>query len=608
MRLLALVIVAAMAGTTLADEAGDVADRALDMHRDDKHRAEVRIVWPALADEQAPRDVDVLLITGYISSTCLRFHRADGGPVLCDRIGLSRTWFHDPDGEAFETRRIEVAPERFGLAWEAARRLLAARAELVNPPPGPEVIIDEDGDGEFETFIFRGPQLSHSTGSHQSWEWLRIRAGEASLAEACVRGHSSENGILDFDELRIRAVRQVFLDLAADGIDAGRPFPAAEWASGLQADLARLPPADGARNIDDVTRIFCEAAIRILGETGNDETATVIGAFRTRLLAREPQGALAEGLRREADRARQRIDLRQHWDSATATRLIHANDGSRHADNDQEHWIRRTFHERDPSGYLSLLRSDLRSDDLRKVVPSIPAIATLRPDGWIDDLGPLLDHAHDEVACDAAFAMLGIRREASHAAADRVAAVTAAGAAALRDDRLADAWRTIERLAADPRVEIPPAARYRFHRADAVALLTSEACPQPWHWDRERVLRRLDDPAERDPRILAQLLTRAGITVLDRPVHRPPPERQESLVGIWRRGLGEPLTAGTATAVAQLAACGDVDSLPTIRRIIDTLEDGCHRAPFDPPGGPTRFPWIGFDEVVKLREYVADML
>ncbi len=610
-----------------APTAAETAAAALDAFRDAKHRAEMRVVWPDGLDEPAPADCDVLLIAGYIGLQCVRLHRHDGGPILGDRVWLGRTWFHDADGEQFAPRRTEIDPADFARAWAAANRLVAARCEVANPPPPPPPPPDPDPDPdaeEFEEFVVkRAPELSFSTGSHTPDEWFRLRAGApgALVAEGHARGTWFVDGIAEFDSLRLRAIRKVFMDLVPEQGREWRPFDAAEWNDGLERDLAPRVAAFRAAHvagwtddIDAASRVFCEAALRTLGETGGESAGTIAATFAA--LA-PPEGApgihQADSVVADARRAAARIRFRLHWDAEAATAAIHGNAGRYHADNDQEAWLRDLFHAREPDRYVALLRTDLRAVNPSLVIASIHELTRRHPGEFIDDLQPLLGAADPNVACVAAFATLGLERRFAFDTPQRAPAVARAAEAATTDPRARAAWETVARLAADTTVPIPVGIpSYGLNaRTAPLYLLMSDACPPPWHWDDQRIRRQIANPAERDARMLDVLLSRTGRSRVSSPVDfrvehpnfAPPADERGEVIAVWRRCLAEPYSWGTLEAIAELAALGDRESLPRIRAIVDEIAASCATGVLPGEGAEgTRYPWVSGFKIKDLRK------
>jgi hypothetical protein len=610
--------------------AADTAAATLEAFRDAKHREAMRIVWPEGPDAPLPPDFEVLLIKGYIGLNCVRLHRHDGGPILGDRIWLGQTWFYNPEGENFAPQRTEIDPIDFARAWAAANRLVESRCEPLNPPPPPppRPLPDPDVE-EFEEIDSPPEPCRHrSIGSHAPHEWFRIRTGTAHdlVAEGHVRGTWFVDDIQEFDGLRLRAIDKVFSDLLPRPGPQWRRFDAAEWNDGLEQDLVphvtafREAHAAGWKDdIDAAARVFCEAALRTLGQTGGESADALAKAFLDHAPPEDARRVYyALSVVDDARRAAERIRFRLHWDAAAATAAIHGNNGKYHADNDQEAWLRSLFHARDPEAYVALLRTDLRSDRPGLVIDSIHEITRRHPGAFLDDLQPLLDAADPAVACVAAFAILGLERRLGYDIPQRAPAVARAAEAAKTDPGVRAAWETISRLAADPATPIPAGtSSYGGNvRTDSLWLLRSKACPPPWHWDDQRIDEQIANPAERDARMLRDLLLLAGQRKVSSSVHfraehpnfAPPESERSEVIAVWRRCLTEPYSYGTLEAIGELAALGDRESLPRMRSIVDKIAASCATGVLPGEGAEgARYPWATRFNIENLREAMAKL-
>jgi hypothetical protein len=249
------------------------------------------------------------------------------------------------------------------------------------------------------------------------------------------------------------------------------------------------------------------------------------------------------------------------------------------------------------------------------VITSINELDRYEPGRFLSDLQPLLEHADPNVACVAAFVMLGIEQQTYHGTPERTAAVAQAAERARHDDRVREAWTRIERLASDPNTPIAAGTRgfHRTAREMAVRLLSNNACPPPWHWDRQRVREQIANPSECDARYVEDLLAIIGTFPLTSDVRfdmrddrKVPvePERSE-LIAIWRRCMAKPYTRGTLLAISELAALGDDESMPLARSILEAIEGSCAEVAAVGEGAEGKqYTWVDHSDLKKLRSHL----
>jgi hypothetical protein len=597
---------AAVEGDTVppADAALALARTTLDSLRDKEHREETKIVWPETGEISAPADCDVLLITGNggnVGYACVRFRRSGGGPILCQRVLLDRRWVYNLEGAYCRTQQVEVDTVRFALVWTAARLVLRASAELQTPPEGGPASHDA-ASGQMRSLRTTGG------GVHQPYEWISLRCGAHGEARVrgCVRGTTYLNDLQDFEQLRTRATRNIFLSLTPEQ-NAGAAFPLREWSDYLEGGVREHLDELRLERVEVWTKVLFEVSLRLLSEVG-DETAEVTAKkARERLDGANREEHLGAWLLRdEFDRSLSRMSFRLRWDPAAAAEAIHGNEHHRWVDNEHEKWVRRIFHERDFEGYRALLRADLRAADSTLVCESVAELFAYYPGEHPSDLHPLLAHEDPEVVCAAALALIGVKAP-GHIVTEQAPAVAASAGGG--DTRLLDAWKGIARLAADPAVPIRAEAHShsRTARTTALNLLTDQYCPAPWRWDETRVRKQLEDPAERDARMVHDLFWRIGIrSAAFGPPPRPQPtEEQRSFVlAVWRRCLAKPFTRGTMEAIEELAALGDRNSLPRMREVLATLRAGCNRGLRWEDAGEARYPWTDRWDIDRLEKKV----
>lgn len=505
-------------------------------------------------------------------------------------------------------------------------RILDVQCEPLHPPPPPvEHQAVEIPDGEWVEIEVSGdePMPVTTMSSHAPHEWLCISQARTVVTERYCRGERFIGDIQDQDDLKHRAIQKVFDDLVADKSLQWKPFEPTDWNDYLKRRLVsyaatfRASKEGGWReDVDESVAEPCKAMLRILGVSG-EEAAEKLIAELAALAPPEREGddlslyeARSVGL--EARLAEERVRFRLHWNSVEAKTVIHRNPGRRHAQNDQEAWLRTLFYSRDPDGYLAMIVADLHAEDPGLVITSITELDRYDSGRFLSELQPLLEHANPNVAGVAAFSMLGVARNRYHGTPERAAAVAQAAAKAKTDDRIRKAWVTVERLASDPTISIPPGA-YGFHgtaREMAVRLLSSTACPPPWQWDRERVREQIANPSERDARYVEDLLAIIGTFPLTSEVsfdirdgRKVPVEPKRSeLIAIWRRCLAKPYTRGTLLAISELAALGDDESMPLARSILEEIEGSCADLAAVGEGAKGKqYPWIDQYDLKRLR-------
>jgi hypothetical protein len=580
------------------DAASALARTTLDSLRDEKHREQMKIVWPETGEVSAPADCDVLLITGNggnLGYACVRFQRSGGGPILRQRVLLDVRWDYNPEGSYLSTQQVEVDPVRFAEVWTAARLVRQASAELRVPAEVGPASIDA-------AWIRRYIHRTVGGDIHKPYEWISLHSGtdgEARL-RGCVRGTTFLNDIQDFEELRIRAIRSLYLSLTAEQ-NAGTAFPLREWSDYLVGGVREH--LDGLRldRVEAWVEVLFEVSLRLLSVVG-DETAEVTAKeARERLDGANREEHLGAWLLRdEFDRSLSRMRLRLRWDPAVAAEAIHRNEHRRWVDDEHEKWLRQIFNARAPEGYLALLRADLRAADSTLVRESVAELFAHYPGEYLDDLHPLLEHKDPDVVCAAALALIGVKAP-GHFGPDQAPAVAATAGGG--DVRLLDAWKAIEHLAADPTVPIRPETRWRDARTTALILLTNQYCPAPWRWDGTRIRRQLEDPTERDGRMVHQLFTQYAVYG-PHPRPQPTEEWKSFVLTVWPRCLAEPFTRGTMEAIEELTALDDRHSLPRMREVLATLRAGCNRGARWEEDSEARYPWTDRWDLDQLEKKI----
>jgi hypothetical protein len=389
--------IVAIAVLAPAARAGDspglaLAKKAVEETRGDEHREKMRIVWPEIGDETPPEGAEVTLISGYIDYQLTRLVWR-GGKVDVTSVATARTWFYNKEGESYRASIFDVDAAVFAATWAAARHVLAAHDERIEPEPR------EHGDDSG----------SYGSGSHESRQWIRLR-----LAGAKSAFHVSDSPRMRWNWERVHewagiqdgAVFLLFEPLVASRV-ARTELPLASC----------LPPV-----LDEIHRasvrmdlshrgehgLLLEVCLRVAGETGNSETLDAVEALDTALSEQRGDAYVADDLREEAGIARTKLRLTARWDSAEAARVIRENPHQKHWQEDLAKWVRRRFREKDLDGYTTLLIRDTarKGADPEDVKTALAELRGLRPEDRAAALARLLSDADPDVRVVAACAAL----------------------------------------------------------------------------------------------------------------------------------------------------------------------------------------------------------
>lgn len=541
----------------------DLAQKALDHFRDDVHKKEIKIVWPK-AEANVPDDAEVCLISGYIdyTRTCFTWKK---GVARAESVEMDRTWFYNPGGESFTSRRVTIKPEDFARVWQAVQLLKGAATERIKPPP-------PDPEGT----VHGG--FSSSFSSHESTLWVRMKTGKNVLYLRALSGSHSSDGIQDWEELVHRAIFRVWNELMPDvrrdlrnmgilhdpveDVQANETDPATlellkSWAPALVEEVKSA----SSRPAEDGNRLLLETSLRMLGEAGYKPAATVIAS-----LLKKPTGDYwTERVREEAGYAQTKIRFANHWDSATAAAEIRANPHKLHAQSDMERWLRARFHRQDAEGYRRMLLADLVSpvDNPRLKRMTIVELQRNYAGQGLKEMLPLI-RSNPSVALDAARAILGTRP-------DNKEAITA-----------------VERIAGDPATPIAPEQEWyeSFARSRALKYLISDKAPAACRWTPERIRRQLEVAGE-DGRMVIRLFQ--ALTLLKTPVE-PGAE-----VLVWRRVLKGSINKGVLVACENLIRMQDKESAKDMERVLAELLAGA------------KYPWLIRSSVEALQADLAKM-
>jgi len=352
-----------------------VARRTVDACRGEAHAKKMRVKWPAIADEKPPDGAEVLLVRGYISYQMTRMVFR-GGRVEAGSVSAARSWFYNQKkGESFGASSFDVDAKQFVLAWNAMRRILAASDERMEPEP--------------EDHRERGSFMS--LGTHESADWIRVRAAAAGPPVHCADRASMSydwDHVREWEGLRDQAVFEVFRALLPADDAARRAAPVEAWSDFATAEVHAAAKAPD-RSALDRDHEFLETCLRVLGVAGGASAGEEVAALEASLSGLDDAGYWVQKVREEASRAATRLRIRHHWDRDDVIRTLRAAPEGTWAREDQAKWLRQTFREKDPAGWAAFLleeatRERARPDDIAaaaaelKDLPAADALPVLR--------------------------------------------------------------------------------------------------------------------------------------------------------------------------------------------------------------------------------------
>lgn len=527
-----VVAVALIAPAARADDSPGLAlaKKTVEKLRGDEHREKMRIVWPETGGEMPPEGAEVALITGYIDYELTRFVWR-GGKVEATSVYTARSWFYNTKGESLEASVFDVEPSAFATAWSAARHVLGARDERLEPEPA--LHADE----------------SHmmGKGSHSSVDWIRIRlpdhAMPVHISEATGTLYNWE-GVRDWDDIRDPAVFKLFDELRAKRRESAERRPIDPLTTtGFVTDEIRRAAGRLDLAYRGEHKLLLSVCLRVAGDVGNDATLSAVERLKSALAA-EPRDeqrdeAVRDRLTGELDVASTKLRLRLHWDPAVACARLASEPESTYAESDLRKWVRRRYREQDPAGYLALL-ADQRAQGVEL------------PKG---ELARTLDEVRRWRAVASAESL---RQYLSDR--DAAACVAAARAVLALDSQDAAAIAALIRVARDANVGIegePP--ERTWPRTDALAEIGERGLMTPGE------IRGL---LANEPMPHA-LLVQAVLDTLARSAE--PPTSEETLAA-WRRTLDGSVYSGLEIGVAKLLDLHDVASRPkladAVRRLV----------------------------------------
>jgi hypothetical protein len=513
--LAALLVAAAAASSARADDSPGLAlaKRAVDEARGEGHKAEMRIVWPAEIDATPPEGAEVTVITGYICYEMTRLVWRDG-KVAARSVATARTWFYNPDGEAFAAREFDVEPAAFANAWAAARFVVGARDERIGPKP--------EG---LPSGIF-------GFGSHESREWVRLRdpGDETPLHVGSPFGSRSQAGIRPWDEIRDRSVFRLFAPLLPRDV-AARPVSVGASVPAVVDEIRRATRRLDLRYAGE-HHLLLEVCLRLAGEFGDAAALDAVRALGASLDAAKGGDASVVGdLRDEIASATTKLRLRTDWSAEHAARFLRSSTHERTWQRDLDKWVRALFLAKAPHGYRAFLASEGVGADQEPAALEASLAALKKADAAAAKkaIEALLADSRPDVRIAAARAALAVDARDAAAAATLVV---------IADDRtIADVRSRAWALRSAKQFEA-------LHNAD--------------------LARRLGDPRPEHARVVETLIELAR--------YSEPALSQDVVLSAWRRVCDGPVELGVATAVDQLLDLRDAPSKERLLAAIDRLE------------------------------------
>lgn len=395
--------------------------------RGDVHREKMRVRWTDLADEAPPDGAEVVLVRGWFGYGVTRM-LLQGGLVEAGTVCASPSWSKPPRATSFVVSR-----ERFVLAWNAMRRILAASDERVGPAP------EAMGGG--------GVMSSHS-----SVDWIRatVPDGRLPIHRADQPGHTfTGDGVRRWEGLRDQAIVATFAALIPSYQSRGGPALLESWLPRLAAELRE---ATVSLDVERVRRdqALLETCVRVLGAAGDEASEVELRAFRAALSGLDPGEYWVQSLREDLARATVRLRLRLRWSRDEVERAIRSLTRGWWIDQDHSSWLRDSFREKDPAGYAEFLRDEATSAGARAdaLVEAAASLRELPSDRAVEHVRRLLGRENPYVRLEAALALHDLASDDAGASSAVVAlALDRSIACDQPPDRL-DRWSRSRALAA----------------------------------------------------------------------------------------------------------------------------------------------------------------
>jgi hypothetical protein len=524
-----IVAFAALVSIARADDSPGLAlaKNAIEAERGTEHREKMRIVWPEIADETPPAGTEVTLISGYIDYDLTRLV-CSGKAVDATSVYTARTWFYNPKGEALEAGEFDVDAKAFTDAWNAARHLLEAKDERIEP----EATGDPDDRG------------GAASGSHESHRWVRLRlpGRTTPLHHSDQRGMSWRRGnVRRWTDIRDYALFQLFGSLVPTHT-ARRRIEAAAAAGFITEEVRRA-----AKRLDLEYRgehtLLLETCLRIAGDVGDADTLAAVESLETALAA-DPRDdwdatTIRENLADEFGIARTKLSLRLDWSAERARTILGELQVKTKGESDLLVWIRRRWRASAPVDYLKFVVEERPTGTAAVRADLARTLDEIRTSGAQVDPAALRPHFADTDA------------QVRLAAARAVLAVS-------EDDRAA--LSAIVDLARDPSIRVDRSGDTPTGvRLDALA---------------EVGARRLVPPGALRAMLAAEVLP-DGLLVqalLDALARSDEPPSPEETLAAWRRTLEQSPYGGLDVGIAKLIDLRDVESRPRMAVAIQRLK------------------------------------
>ena len=359
----AVVVLAIVAPSARADDPPGLAlaKKAVEELRGDEHREKMRIVWREVPDETPPEGAEVALITGYIDYELTRFVWR-GGKVEASSVYSARSWFYNKKGESYRATTFDVDAKAFATAWAAARHILGARDERIEP----------------ESPRYRDESGRYGSGSHESRRWIRVRlAGAGSAVQFSDSPGMRWNWerVHAWEDIRDNAVFNVFERLIA-AEQTRKEYPLASSVPSLVHEINRATPRLDLRFRGEHD-LLLQVCLRVAGEAGDVAALEAVDALAKSLAELSDGDRIAD----ECVIAATKLRLTHRWDATEAARVIRENPHEKHWQEDLAKWVRRRFRAQDPQGYTTMLLEDASGKDsgALDVKTALAELRELRP-------------------------------------------------------------------------------------------------------------------------------------------------------------------------------------------------------------------------------------
>ena len=561
------------------------AKEAFEAGRDHEHQQRMRLIWAVDTNLEMPETLDVLFIDNGVYAQTLYLLQWRNGKPSASMVKLDQ----DPNTTTYFN--VDTPPSEFVQLWQAICHVMDVKAEKINT---------QDDENRNSRFTFT---------SHESDYLLTWRDDPRAKWNSfpILHGKHDSHGIRDLDELKMVAITKLVFDR----------FPSTLWIPDAARDTEShwiscwrtiLPGICNPSEVDRSSQIIIESACEMLGDLGDETDAALIQAVESRLRPKVdliwdfgPSTYPIDFLKRKIVYTSSRIAFRRKWDSQAAQEQIHNTERRFFIDENQTHWLREKYQQRDPVGYHLLLLHDLNHSDPDLVKTSVKELFSRHQGQHRAEFHRLLSHIDPGVVLESAMVLLGIADERRNKT-DLIAVCSKAE----QDHLMHDALTSLDRLAADPSVPIPAGYYWFSNHTRNRAIRFLRDCPIPWRWDMIRYRLQFENPKEVDGRVIAELLGHLNLPRLSglaqKSVSLTEPNR-ELLIATWRRCLVRPYNQGTVLALEELIALDDLDSLPLLRQVITELRAGCVQDRAEAPI-TAALPWLSRYDVDALDEKI----